>query len=417
MEYLLAALPEYTEENDVFENVNGDSGNLVVQSWVQSWENTTSLSPQYNLIIAAGGIYSLLRSRFAGHQSIHAMGTGIDSSSPPKNTMQYEWEHTKGQREATQVEDRGYIVFRGNAPKLESSEEDGSGSFQTWGEERSMRFAAVPFYHETEDIDDDDEGDSNIGDKYNKIHKKKDEEVWFATISDPAFIDVFKNADPTNAPELKQMLLKAFGSWHKPVKTLIETTPAEDIMYEMATAHRHNATPVFDLARIMEFEMWQENLGREMHSTLPGDVLHRSSLPDADGKIAGRGPILCFLGDSMMTVDPVLAQGFTIAMEGGASIAESIERILVHPSAASSGSTPDYQPKLLRRELLDRHYTRERRLLQLLRSTELVQRLAQPHGFGSFFATWIVRPVVKLCPDSIKKKVFDYMIRYSLGLR
>ena len=65
---------------------------------------------------------------------------------------------------------------------------------------------------------------------------------------------------------------------------------------------------------------------------------------------------------------------------------------------------------------MKRHFNREQRLLQLLRSTELVQRLAQPSGFGSFIATWLVRPMVKVCPQAVKKRVFDYMIRYSLGL-
>ena len=125
-------------------------------------------------------------------------------------------------------------------------------------------------------------------------------------------------------------------------------------------------------------------------------------------RINGEGPILVFTGDAMMTVDPVLAQGFTMAMESGASIVQSIERILA--------TTPEYKPDLLRKELTRRHYNRQRRLLQLLRSTELVQRLAQPQGIGAVFATWIIRPMVKLCPEGLKKRVFDYMIKYSLGL-
>ncbi|KAL7537804.1 hypothetical protein ACHAXR_008104 [Thalassiosira sp. AJA248-18] len=403
---------------DGIENVNGDLGSLVLQSTAGDddasdggGENTSSVSPPYNLIIAADGIYSPLRSRFAGHHSTHATGTGIESSTqaPPKNTVEYQWEHTKGQRVATQVENREYIVFRGNGPRNFEIDEDSSGSFQTWGEERMMRFAAVPFYHETEDLDDDEDDDSNSTGHYSKsqsfISKKKDEEVWFATIFDPVFIDQFaSSAKATDPIEQKQLLMKAFGSWHNPVQELIESTPAEDIIYEMAVAHRHNARPVFDVARIMEFEMWQEKINDNQSG-------------DGDEKINGRGPIICFIGDSCMTVDPVLAQGFTMAMESGASIANSIERILVHPdNAISSSETPIYQPKLLRHELLERHYRQERRLLQLLRSTELVQRLAQPNGFGSMFATWIVRPVVKLCPEGLKKRVFDYIIRYSLGL-
>jgi len=402
---------------DGIENVNGDLGSLVLQSTTNASdgdEKGSSISPQYHLIIAADGLHSPLRSRFAGHNSSHVTGTGMESSSSrkaPKDTLEYKWEHTKGQREATQVEDREYIVFRGNAPKLESSQEDGSGSFQTWGEERSMRFAAVPFRHETEDLDDDDDDSNSNSGHYSKsqsfISKKQmDEEVWFATISDPAFIDTVKaSTGALNAIEQKKLLLEAFGPWHKPIKTLIETTPADKIMFDLAVAHRHNARPVFDVGRIMEFELWQQKRKAKEN----GSQSH-----NGDGKIYGRGPILSFIGDSYMTVDPVLAQGFTMAMESGATIVQSVEQILVHPGATSS--TPIYQPKLLRDKLLQRHYSRERRLLQLLRSTELVQRLAQPHGFGAILATWIIRPVVKLCPEGVKKRVFDYMIRYSLGL-
>lgn len=113
----------------------------------------------------------------------------------------------------------------------------------------------------------------------------------------------------------------------------------------------------------------------------------------------------------LVTVDPVLAQGFTMAMESGASLANSIEHSLI------SSSTCVYEPKFLRETLNHRYSCRERRLLQLLRSTELVQRMAQPQGtLASIFATWIVRPLIKLSPAILKKKVFDFLIRYSLGL-
>ncbi len=34
------------------------------------------------------------------------------------DTLEYKWEHSEGQREATEIEDREYIVFRGNAPMV-----------------------------------------------------------------------------------------------------------------------------------------------------------------------------------------------------------------------------------------------------------------------------------------------------------
>lgn len=368
---------------------------------------SSTSSPRYNLIIAADGLSSLLRSRFAGY--------AISSIFSPRSRPN-EWERhdTERHRVATMVEDRGYVVFRGNAPgglSLTSTvnsgvEEDDDvsggrhgGSFQTWGEDRAMRFAAVPFKSDKENVE---------------------EVVWFATISDPVFATTNHDNDdtqPLDAKRRKELLLSAFNSWHEPVRTLIETTPAEEIMYENAIAHRFTANPVFDVARILEFESWQEEQKR-MKSKVDGSGCGGGS--NSDRNIHGDGPTLVFIGDAMMSIDPVLAQGITIAMESAASVVHSIERAFVVRSkdydddAAVSSSS--YQPNLLRKELTARSVRRERRLLHLLRSTELVQRLAQPSGVGSILSTWIVRPIVKLCPDVVKRKVFDYMIRYSLGL-
>ena len=372
--------------------INGDMGSLELSSSGSDVKRATS--PQYHLIIAANGLRSNLRSRYAGHQSIHA--TSLDIESPAQNdaenSLENHWEHTRGHREATKIENREYVVFRGNAPKLTGSAEDGSGSFQTWGSSKSMRFAAVPFRHADEDIEDEDDrinsGHYSQTDTFKE--RKKDEEVWFATINDPVFIEAYKSSNSDmDAEERKNFLIDAFGNWHKPVLTLIESTPAEDIMYEVALAHKHNASPVFDVKTIMDYEAWKVERNKN-------DIID-----------SGPGPILVFIGDSMMTVDPVLAQGFTMAMESGSSVARSIERALSNSLA--------YSPELLRHELRLRHARRERRLLQLLRSTELVQRLAQPNGFA-IFATWFVRPLIKLSPDGVKQRIFNFIIRYSLGM-
>ena len=381
---------------DGIENVAGDMGSLICSSGVESAEQQPFSSKQYHLIIAADGMNSNLRLRYAGHHSVHATGMG---SSPSKSVQYSNWEHTKGQRLATLVEDRDYIVFRGNAPKLE--EEDGSGSFQTWGEERSMRFAAVPFRHALDDEANDELGDGNNNFDYGKskwFEKKDDEEVWFATINEGKIYDTYRTGGTSlTAEERKQLLLDAFGSWHKPVRTLIETTPAEEIMYELAVSHRFNANPVFDVSSIVEFE----------HKSKGGNY----------NRLNGPGPTLVFVGDAMMTVDPVLAQGFTVAMESAASMARSLERVINNQSSSNPSDPLRYQPDLLRREIKERHHRREQRVLNLLRSTELVQRLAQPQGFiGGFFATRIVRPLMKLAPTSLKTSIFDYMIKYSLGL-
>ena len=391
---------------ECIDSVDGDIGTLELHQEIRPSSTIKTTSPQYHLIIAADGMRSSLRARYAGHHSIHATGLDMEAAASPQNneaenSIEYRWEHTKGHREATKVENREYIVFRGNAPKLTGDAEDGSGSFQTWGERNSMRFAAVPFRHAVEDLDTDDE-ESSSG-HYSQTdtfkQRQKDEEVWFATINDPVFVEAYKKSNSEmGAEERKKLLLDAFGSWHNPIKTLIETTPAEDIMYEMALAHKHNAGPVFDIKKIMDFEQWKKKR-KEVGGTDEKDNIKSTT--------AGPGPILVFIGDSMMTIDPVLAQGFTMAMESGASISRSVERALkVNDS---------YSPAVLRRELEQRHTRRERRLLHLLRSTEIVERLAQPHGLA-IVATYFVRPLMKLCPDGIKQSIFNYMMRYSLGL-
>jgi len=279
------------------DNINGDLGSLVLQHTDDTENESLSwISPQYHLIIAADGLYSSLRSRFAGHNSAHV--TAGMTLGDPQNMIESEWDHTKGQREATQIEDREYVVFRGNAPKLDSDEEDGSGSFQTWGEKRNMRFAAVPFEHETEDLEDDDDDTSNSGGHYSKSQsfksKQQDEEVWFATMSDPSFVHKANAASTSHdAEERKQMLLEAFGSWHKPISTLISNTPADEIMYEIAIAHRHNTSPVFDVARIMEFELLQDKMAKARE-----DGQDLKNINSDDIKINGQGPTLVFLGDA-----------------------------------------------------------------------------------------------------------------------
>jgi len=405
-----------------------------------------TVSPPYHLVVAADGLHSSLRSRYAGHHSHNASTTGMDSTRDHReddgamaSSVEYRWEHTQGQREATQVDDRKYVVFRGNAPKLDELHggDDGSQSFQTWGEERSMRFAAVPFRHA---CDADSDAERERGPSF-RWKRKDDEEVWFATLSDPLLYD--GGIDAMTAERRKRFLLDAFGSWHEPVKTLVASTPAEKIMYETAVAHRYCASPVVDVARILEFERWRK---RQERRDGDGDAGAEDNNDDGEEPtIRGLGPILVFVGDSCMTVDPVLAQGFTIAMEAGASLASSVETVVassaaVMPSSSSEMANPhgdahnspphplthtahthtpsiQQQTHKLKRELLRRHALRERRLIQLLRSTELVQIMAQPHGvMGGFLARWVVRPLMRYCPEVVKRGVFHWVIRYSLGL-
>jgi hypothetical protein len=171
---------------------------------------------------------------------------------------------------------------------------------------------------------------------------------------------------------------------------------------------------------------------------------------------SGEGPAIVFVGDAMMTVDPILAQGFTMAMEGAALLRASIEKSCItneqqqhllqqhqmqqqqqqrqqqqQPQQQSSSTPPgsttvgggekdpplQFDPIRLRRELKARHIRRMDRLICLLRATELVQALGQPSGNTTgMFNTKILRPLTKLTPDFIKTPIFDAILRYSLGL-
>lgn len=388
----------------------------------------------YHLIVAADGLNSNLRHRFNGR--------GADNHHHYRNNYskggrrlpgQQKWERDE-RREANSVDDRKYVVFRGNAPKLTGEEEleEGLRSFQTWGEDRRMRFAAVPFKHKCDVIAGED-------------GRKDDEEVWFATISSKALLAEGPLPTPSThladlTPiERKERLLSAFEEWHKPVRTLIETTPPEDIIFETAVAHRFNAAPVSNAARVLEHEMRSQ----EEHGIESGGIVGMGG-----GGRGGPGPVFVFAGDAMMTVDPVLAQGFTMAMEEGASLAESVERVCGNNNnnnndgqVGSSSGRDDYDenyslellrslrfdPIALRKELRARHRRREARLINVLRSTELVEVLAQPttcwknspaKAMLGIVSRRVARPLMKLgiVPEGVKKMVFDYVIRYSLGL-
>ncbi len=70
--------------------------------------------------------------------------------------------------------------------------------------------------------------------------------------------------------------------------------------------------------RIMEYKLWWERRG----GGGVGSLTNADDSPgrNDNGKVNGNGSILVFISNAMMFVDPVLAQGFTIAMESGASV-------------------------------------------------------------------------------------------------
>ena len=373
---------------------------------------TTNLSHPYHLIVSAEGTGSLLRSRYAGRREEGVLRTGTAALADPRGTdlnvgQRRRWEEM-GREETNAVDDRGYTVFRGNSPLTDEEAGMGGISFQTWGAGGSMRFAAV-----TMSVPEDERGRGGGGDE-----GRTKQQVWFATTSDPAVTRLALSVDGSadTEPDLnerRKVLANHFRSWHDPVARLIESTPADDILVERAMAHRHQSRqPIFDLADAIEKDEGQEQ--------------ERGGVQvDGPGGLGGeRGPILLFVGDASMTVDPVLAQGFTMGMEASADLAAAVAKSC-GPSTADAAATPAkpyserglvFYPGLLRKELRVRHRHRTDRLLCLLRSTEVVQALAQPSAPLETFLALIIRPAMAIAPDFVKRPVFDFIMKYSLGL-
>ena len=157
-----------------------------------------------------------------------------------------------------------------------------------------------------------------------------------------------------------------------------------------AIAHRHSVGPVYDFKTIIK-----QTTGKRPPS-------------------AGEGACLLFTGDACMTIDPILAQGFTFAMEGAYALYDAIEK-----SCVPSSNEPmlAFDPQLLRDNVKERHGSRVRRLICLLQVTELVQALGQPNG-GTLLGkvnTHVVRPLTRLTPNFIKAPIFDTVLKYSLN--
>lgn len=331
-------------------------------------DNDSLSSKPYHFIISADGMCSTFRKKYAGYSKEWERKSGITE----KLTEAYE---KKVLGEIHAIEDRNYTVFRGNAPLSDSEAHMDGVSFQTWGEGKSMRFAAVGMSH------------PNLSNP----SQREEEQVWFATICDSLTKDV------KNAEERKKRLADTFKDWHDPVGSLIESTPANKIFMERGVAHKHSVFPVFNFSQIVEYQDRKN---------------HESSHYDTNRSSVSPGPILCFSGDAAMTVDPVLAQGFTIAMESAADLAQTLE---------SSLSQSSSDKRLIRSEMEDsltkRNQRRYERILCLLRATELVQAISQPSAtLSGVLSNKLIRPVMMLTPSFVKESIFSYMIKYSLGL-
>ena len=410
-----------TEVQSIVTHSDGVSGSLVFKDG-----SRTDPQTPYHLIISAEGMSSHLRSEYAGRnvRSMTRLSTGMSSlggggkpnggsggggggGGGVSSELREEWEEDV-QAEINTIEDRGYTVFRGNSPLTDQEAGMDGISFQTWGVGRSMRFAAVGM--STPSPSGSGSGSGSGGEGEGEVESQ----VWFATTNDRSIASI---ADPD---ERRERLADHFRSWHDPVARLIESTPAGDILVERGVAHRHSTRPVFDLAAIIEHERRVEERAKAKER---GQEYREPSKPvDHDGP----GPVLVFVGDASMTVDPVLAQGFTIGMEAAADLAQTLQKcagpdFAIDISKSSEEDNGPYKllfdPERLRFELKERHHRRYDRMMALLRATELVQALAQPSGpFSSFLTRFFIRPAMQLTPNFAKKPCFDFMLRYSLGL-
>lgn len=324
----------------------------------------------YHLIVAADGINSRLRKTYGGHSRTERRLTG--ASAFPTSLVDPEAAKLKGswdaanQNEIIRLEDRNYTVFRGNAPLKDKDAGSEGVNFQTWGEGKSMRFATVHMDYPSKD---------NHG-------TREEKQVWFITIDDD---EIVAEADPVKR---KEMLLSAFSDWHDPIADTVKSTPPEDILAERAVAHRHCVAPVQDMNQVL----------KNIRGRRP---------PSSE-----RGPVMVFIGDAFMTVDPILAQGFSVGIEAAADLPQSVAACCVKYDGLL------FDPYKLRSELKERHERRLDRLVCLLRATEIVQALGQPRDgtMTGMFAKNILRPAMRIAPNFIKTPFFNAMMRYSLGL-
>lgn len=320
----------------------------------------------YHLIVGANGMHSILRRTYGGHQTFDR--TLMGTKALMKGDFSYDSWDASQQEIAVRLQDRKYTVFRGNSPLTSAEIGECGTSFQTWGEGHRKRFAMVPMRYPS-----------------GANGEMEERQVWFITIDDDR---IAAEEDPV---QRRAMLLDAFGDWHDPIRQTVLATPPEEILMERAIAHKHSVGPVLDVNHIIH----------KMRGKRPSS--------------SGMGPCLVFLGDAYMTIDPILAQGYTVAMEATPSLRESVEQ-----SCQQCQEDPSlaFDPYMLRTELRVRNDKRFGRIINLLRATQLVQTLGQPAGstLSGFLNTKLLRPLAKLTPSFIKKPIFEFVLRYSLGL-
>ena len=369
--------------------------NSKVKTSTTDQENEYTLQPQsclsdrdYHLIVAADGMNSALRNVYGGHETDARRLIGTSTLASPIDlptnftdnkymTTVRDWDKSQHQ-EIVGLQDRHYTVFRGNAnlSRKDLYGDPNNPSYQTWGTGKSMRFASVPMFCPTP-------------------QGREERQVWFMTIDNNA---ISNESDPVKR---RDMLLEEFKDWHDPIQRTVMATPPEEILMERAVAHRHCTGPVL---------AFNTKVVRHLRGRHPPS--------------SGEGPCIVFIGDSYMTVDPILAQGFTCAMESGAALSHAVSRSYLDFADSSINTARNeidpqlaFDPIRLRQELKNRQASKMDRLICLLRVTELVQALGQPNAkWTGMLNKMLLRPLMRLVPNFIKAPIFDAVLKYSLGL-
>ena len=198
--------------------------------------------------------------------------------------------------------------------------------------------------------------------------------VWFATINNESILH-----DLNDTYETKAFLLDHFSTWHSPIQELIESTSDKTILFEKAVAHMERGVNVV--------------------------------IPET--------PHFHFVGDADICLDPLLSQGFSLAFEDASYLSRSMISHFIDRNNPSSLNRIDsgMLHSSICEPLLEQFSVKQRRVDAVLHSTTFAQALAQPSGPMQVFLAKNVRFIMGKTPNMISKPVFNYIMKYSLGIQ
>jgi 2-polyprenyl-6-methoxyphenol hydroxylase-like FAD-dependent oxidoreductase len=210
--------------------------------------------------------------------------------------------------------------------------------------------------------------------------------AWFATIAQPQPLKETAHSEEATLDSL----MARFGDWHSPIRQVLECTPLQSVLRDVAFA-----LPPFDLPR--------------------------------EGPTAV--PRVALVGDAAHALDPVLAQGTGIAIEDGSlSWSPSLFRqssellsFFFFPSAVamelafqlSTLPPREWEVSASISAACSRYERRRRGRIEALRLiSDISQELGQMNSETEILAR---DAVIRNVPQSLKGFVFDEMLRWSLA--